>query len=247
MPEAAVMAARSLRLSLRSTDALVTALALPVMVMLMFVYLFGGAIRTGGHYVDYVVPGVIVLCAAFGGATTAVSVAADMAGGTVDRLRALDVRPATMLAGHVAASVARNALSTLLVIAVAVLVGFRPSASVLDWAAAAGVLAGFLVAVSWLSAAIGLLASSPEGANGLAFGIGFVPYASSAFVPVATMPDVVRAFAAHQPVTPVVETLRALLTGAGTSDPWTALAWCAAISAAALVASGALFRRRVYT
>src|SRR3954452_8025286 len=134
MSDALTMSGRSIRLSMRHLDALITALLLPVMLMLMFVELFGGAIRTGaGSYVTYVVPGVILLCAGFGSATTAVSVSQDMTGGIVDRLRAMDVGGAAVMAGHVAASVVRNAASAALVLAVALLIGFRPEAGALDW------------------------------------------------------------------------------------------------------------------
>jgi ABC-2 type transport system permease protein len=246
MSDALTMSGRSIRLSLRHLDALITALFLPVMLMLVFVELFGGAIATGaGSYVTYVVPGVILLCAGFGSATTAVSVSQDMTGGIVDRLRSMDVGGPAVMAGHVAASVVRNAASALLVLAVALVLGFHPSAGPLDWLAVAGVLLAFVVAVSWLAAAIGLVASSPEAANGFTFVVMFLPYASSAFVPVDTMPDWLHGFAAHQPVTPVVETLRGLLLGTpagGTAG--TALAWCAGILAVSVAASAALFRRR---
>ena len=244
-PAALTLAARCTRLSARNVDALVTSLMLPVMLMLMFVYLFGGAIDTGGAYVTYVVPGVILLCAGFGSATTAVTVSQDLAGGIVDRFRSLDVGGPSILAGHVAASALRNAASTVIVFAVAFLIGFRPHAGPLDWLAAVGVLIAFVLAVSWLAAAIGLVAKSPEAASGFTFAIMFLPYASSAFVPVDTMPAAIRGFAQHQPITPVIETLRALLLGtpAGASA-WTALAWCGGILAVSLAASGALFRRR---
>ena len=245
MPDAALtMAGRCVRLSMRQVDALLTSLLLPVLLMLIFVYLFGGAIETGTDYVTYVVPGVILLCAGFGSATTAVTVSQDMSGGIVDRLRSLDVGGPSVLAGHVAASVARNAISTVLVIAVALAIGFRPDAGPLEWLAVAGVLLAFVLAMSALSAALGLLAGSPEAANGITFLILFLPYASSAFVPVDTMPSWLQGFAEHQPVTPVIETLRGLLLDAPTGDPWTALAWCGGILAVSLAASGALFRRR---
>src|SRR3954471_314129 len=244
MSDALTMSGRSIRLSMRHLDALITALLLPVMLMLMFVELFGGAIRTGaGSYVTYVVPGVILLCAGFGSATTAVTVSQDMTGGIVDRLRSMDVGGPAVLAGHVAASVVRNAASTLLVLAVALLIGFRPEAGAFEWLAAAGVLLAYVLAISSLAAALGLLAASPEAANGITFVLMFLPYASSAFVPVATMPSWLQGFAAHQPITPVVETLRGLLLGGPTEAP-TALAWCAAILAVSVAASGALFRRR---
>jgi ABC-2 type transport system permease protein len=239
------MAGRCVRLSRRNLEALLTALLLPVLLMLLFVELFGGAIDTGTEYVTYVVPGVILLCAGFGSAITAVSVSQDMTGGIVDRLRSMDVRGAAVLGGHVAASVVRNAASTALVLGVALAIGFRPQAGPLAWLGVAGVLLAFVLAMSWLAAAIGLLARSPEGANGFTFVVMFLPYASSAFVPVQTMPSWIQGFARHQPVTPVVETLRGLLLGTpvGTA-PWTALAWCAGILAVSVAASGLLFQRR---
>ena len=244
MPDAALtMAGRCVRLSMRQVDALLTSLLLPVLLMLIFVYLFGGAIETGGEYVTYVVPGVILLCAGFGSATTAVTVSQDMSGGLVDRLRSLDVGGPSLLIGHVAASVVRNTISTVLVLAVALLIGFRPDAGPLDWLAVAAVLFAFVLAMSALSAALGLLARSPEAANGITFLILFLPYASSAFVPVDTMPSWLQGFAEHQPVTPVIETLRGLLLG-GPTEAAAAAAWCGAILAASLAASAVLFRRR---
>ena len=168
-----------------------------------------------------------------------------MRGGIVDRLRSLDVGGAAFLAGHVTASVARNAASTTLVLTVGLLIGFRPHADALEWVAAAGVLLAFVLALSWLAAVIGLLARSPEGANGFTFFVMFLPYPSSAFVPVATMPSWIQGFAEHQPVTPVIETIRSLLLGtpAG-SSPWQAVAWCAALLTVSITLAGVLFRRR---
>jgi ABC-2 type transport system permease protein len=239
------MAARSLRLTIRTPDALLTSLLLPIMLMLLFVYLFGGAIQTGTRYVTYVVPGVLLLCAGFGAATTAVSVSQDLTGGIIDRFRSMDVAGAAVLAGHVTASVARNLASTVLVLGVAFLIGFRPSAGAADWLAAAGILLAFILAISWLSAAVGVLARSPEAAGGFAFFMAFVPYPSSAFVPIDTMPTWIHGFANNQPVTPVIETLRGLLLGTPVgSSPWLALAWCGAILAASVALAGVLFRRR---
>jgi ABC-2 type transport system permease protein len=245
MSDSLTMAGRSLRLTMRTPDALLTSLLLPIMLMLLFVYLFGGAIQTGTEYVTYVVPGVLLLCAGFGASMTAVSVSQDMTGGIVDRFRSLDVAGTAVLAGHVAASVARNLASTVLVLGVAFLIGFRPSAEPLDWLAAAGVLLAFMLAISWLSAAIGLLARSPEAAGGFTFFMAFLPYPSSAFVPIDTMPSWLHGFANNQPVTPVIETLRGLLldTPVGTS-PWLALAWCGGILVASVALAGVLFRRR---
>ena len=246
MSSSLTMAGRSLRLSVRSPDALLTALMLPVMLMVVFVYLFGGAVDIGTRYVDYVVPGVLLLCAVTGASTTAVTVCQDMTGGIIDRFRSLDVSGSAVLAGHVAASVLRNLVSTLLVTAVAVGIGFRPHASVAGFAAALGVLLLFVAAVSWLAAAFGLLVSAPEAANGAMFLLMFFCYASSAFVPVATMPWWLRGFATHQPATPVTETIRGLLLGLpGHVIPvGSALAWCGGILVVSVALSAILFRRR---
>jgi ABC-2 type transport system permease protein len=243
--DAVILADRCFRLSRRNLDALLTSLMLPVMLMLLFVYLFGGAIHTGTTYVTYVVPGVVLLCVGFGASLTAVSVSQDMNGGIIDRFRSMDVSGASLLAGHVAASVGRNVASTALVFGVAFLIGFRTNASLLDWLAATGVLLLFVLAMSWLSAAIGLLTRSPEAASGFTFFVMFLPYPSSAFVPIDTMPTWVQGFAQNQPVTPVIETLRGLLMHTPVStSPWVALAWCGGILLGAVVLSGVLFQRR---
>jgi ABC-2 type transport system permease protein len=240
-----VLVGRAVRISLRTPDALLVALTLPVMLMLLFVYLFGGALDASGHYVDYVVPGVLLLCASFGASTTAVAVCSDLTGGVVDRLRSMDVGGPAFLAGHVMASMARNAASTLLVLAVALAIGFRAPAGTLAWLAAAGVLGLFVLALSWFAAALGLLARSPDAANGLTFFLAFLPYPSSAFVAVATMPGWLQAFAAHQPVTPVVESIRGLLLGrAAAHELATAIAWCSGLLVFSVALSAVLFSRR---
>jgi len=243
-----VISARCVRLNWRNVDGLITSLILPIMLMLVFVYLFGGAIRLGGpvSYVDYVVPGVLLLCAGFGAASTAVSVSQDMTGGMIDRLRSLDVPGAAVLGGQVVASLARNAVSTALVFGVAFAIGFRTGASALELLAVVGMLAAFVLAISWLSAAVGLLVSSAEAASGFTFFVMFLSYPSSTFVPIATMPGWLHGFARNQPVTPVVETMRGLLLGTPVGDaPWRALAWCGGIVICSVAASGILFRRRV--
>jgi ABC-2 type transport system permease protein len=244
--DAFAMSARCLRLARRQVDAVLTSLMLPVMLMLLFVYLFGGAIHTGTKYVTYVVPGVLLLCAGFGSSLTAVSVSQDMKTGIVDRFRALDISGAAVLSGHVAASVVRNLASTALVFAIAFLIGFRPHAGALDWLAAVGVIVLWVLAISWLSAAFGLIVKSPEAAGGFGFFIMFLPYPSSAFVPVHTMPTWIHGFAKNQPTTPVIETLRGLLldTPVGTA-PWRTVAWCAGIIAVSVAVSGWLYRRRI--
>jgi ABC-2 type transport system permease protein len=243
--DALTMASRCLRLTSRNLESLIMSVMLPVMLMLLFVYLFGGAIHTGTTYVTYVVPGVILLCAGFGSAQTAVGVSHDMTSGTIDRFRSMDVGGTAVLAGHVAASVARNIASTVVVFGVAFLVGFRPSAGPAGWLAAVGVLLLFVVTISAFSAAIGLLTKSPEAANGFTFFVMFLPYASSAFVPVGTMPSWLHGFASNQPVTPVIESIRALLLGTPIGDsPWRAVAWCGSLLTVSLVASAVLFRHR---
>lgn len=243
--DALTMVGRCLRLSRRQVDALLTSLILPVMLMLMFVYLFGGAIDTGSRYVTYVVPGVILLCAGYGASMTAMSVSHDMTSGIIDRFRSMDIGGPVILAGHVAASVARNLASTLLVFGVAFLIGFRPNASATDWLATGGVLLVFVLAFSWLSAAVGLLAKSPDAASGFSFFVLFLPYPSSAFVPIETMPSWLHGFANHQPVTPVIETVRGLLLGTPVgSSAWRAVAWCGAVLLVSVVLSGVLFRHR---
>ena len=237
------MTGRSLRLSARSPEALLTALLLPVMLMVVFVYLFGGAVSIGTRYVNYVAPGVLLLCAVTGASTTAVTVCQDMAGGIIDRFRSLDVRGTVVLAGHVAASLLRNLASTVLVVAVAVGIGFRPHASAGDFAAALGVLLFFVAAVSWLAAAFGLLVRAPEAANSVMMILMFFTYASSAFVPVRTLPWWLRGFAENQPATPVTETIRGLLVG-GATPLGSALAWCAGLMVVSVALSAILFRRR---
>lgn len=244
-----IMTGRALRLNWRNVDALITALILPVMLMLMFVYLFGGAIHTGTAYVNYVVPGVLVLCAGFGSALTAVRVCTDMTDGIVDRFRSMNIGGVAFLTGHVVASVVRNTISTLLVFGVAYAIGFRPHAGLSGWLVAGGVLLAFILAVSWLSAVIGLLCGSPDAANGATFGVLFLPYISSGFVPIATMPTWLRGFARHQPATPVIDSVRShLMSSPLMSQPahstWIALAWCGGILVVSAAASAVLFQRR---
>ncbi|WP_413102564.1 ABC transporter permease [Streptomyces sp. Inha503] len=245
MSDAIVLTGRTIRLSRRNLDAVLTAMLLPIMLMLVFVYFFGGAIHTGTEYVTYVVPGVMLLCAGFGSANTAVTVTNDMAGGIIDRFRSLDIGGTPILAGHVAASVLRNTVATAIVFGVAFLIGFRPAAGPLDWLAVAGILLMFILAISWLSACFGLIARSPEAAGGFTFMMMFLPYPSSAFVPIDTMPGWLHGFAEHQPVTPVIEALRGLLLDRPVGDSaWQALVWCCGILVVATGLSGVLFRRR---
>jgi ABC-2 type transport system permease protein len=243
--DAFTLIGRSVRHSVRSVDAMLTAVMLPVMILLMFVYVFGGAIQSDGDYVDYVVPGIILLCAGFGSATTAVAVCQDMTTGVIDRFRSLPIAGSSVLTGHVVASVLRNLVSTAIVVGVALLAGFSPDAAPLEWLGAIGLLLAFMVAISWLGAAFGLLASSPEAAGGFSFVVMFLPYVSSAFVRPDTMPAGLQAIASHQPITPITETVRALLMGTAGGDGAVALAWCAGGIVAGSVAAAMLFRSRI--
>jgi ABC-2 type transport system permease protein len=241
----AVFVGRSIRHSLRNMDALVMAIALPIMLMLLFTYVFGGAIDPSGQYVNYVVPGIILLCAGFGSSSTAVDVAGDMTNGIIDRFRTMPIRSANVITGHVVASLARNLVATCVVICVALLVGFRPSASILEWLGAAGVITLFILTFTWLYAAIGLVAGSPSAASGYGFALLFLPYLSSAFVPTDTMPTWLRGVADNQPITPVIETIRGLLTGTPIHDhAWWAVGWCVLILLGSYVWSSWAFGRK---
>jgi ABC-2 type transport system permease protein len=240
-----VFVGRSLTQSLRDGESLSMSILLPVMLMLLFTFVFGGAIEPGGGYVDYVVPGIILLCAGFGAATTATYVARDMSSGIIDRFRTMPLRSGAVLTGHVVSSLARNLVATAVVIGVGLLVGFRPDADLLAWVAAAALIALYILAITYLFASIGLAAGSPEAASGYGFIILFVPYLSSAFVPVETMPEWLQWVADNQPITPIIETIRGLLMGTelGT-EPFWAIGWCVAIVAVSAVWGAWLFGRK---
>lgn len=243
--DAATMSARNLRHTLRSPDTMIMTLAVPIMILLLFVYVFGGAMRVSGHYIDYVVPGIVLLCAGFGSGATAVGIANDMHNGVIDRFRAMAVSRSAVLTGHVVESLVRNLITTALVVLVAIALGFRPTTDPLRWLAVIGMIALFVAALSWLAVALGLLAKNPEAANGFTFAYMFLPYVSSAFVPPDTMPTWLRWFAAHQPVTPVIETIRGLLLGTPIGhNALLAVAWCVGIALAGYLLAGMLFQRR---
>jgi ABC-2 type transport system permease protein len=243
--DVSTMIGRSVRLARRNLDTLVMSIVLPLLMMALFVYVFGGAIDTGTAYINYVVPGIILLCTGYGASSTAMSVAADMTSGMIDRLRSLPIRSSAVLIGHVTASVARNALSTTIVVLTAVAMGFRPTASFGDWLLAAGLVLLYVLALSWLAAGLGVIAKSVESASVLGFVMLFLPYLSSAFVPTDTMPSFLQGISEHQPITPVIETVRGLLTGTPIGDRgWVALAWTVGILVVAFAGSTWLYRRR---
>ncbi len=250
LADSRVMITRCVRRSLRNPEAFFTALMLPIILMLLFVYVFGGALRTGVEYVDYVVPGLIVLCAGFGAGTTAVAVATDMTNGIVDRFRSMPISSRSILIGHVTASLARNLIATALVIGVGIGVGWRPTGSPARWLAAIAMIVLFVLALSWLAAAVGLLAGSVEAANSVTFVLMFLPYVSTAFVPSRTMPPWLGDFAAHQPFTPIIETMRGVWMGhtsTGTPVPHDAvlaIVYCLIILGVSVAGASWLFRHR---
>ncbi|AZS16408.1 ABC transporter permease [Paenibacillus lutimineralis] len=240
-----VFISRSLLHSLRNAEVLIMAIMLPIMLMLMFTYVFGGAIAPGGDYVNYVVPGIILLCAGFGSSSIAVEVTTDMTNGIIDRFQTMPIHSIHVITGHVVASVARNLLATAIVFGIALLVGFQPGASLGAWFGAVGVITLFILTFTWLFAAIGLVVKSPAAASGYGFVLLFLPYLSSAFVPTSTMPVWLQGVANNQPITPVIETIRALLMGNPVHDHiWWALGWCVLILAASLIWSTWLFHRK---
>jgi ABC-2 type transport system permease protein len=246
--DCAILALRSIRLATRRADAMLTALLMPVMLMLVFGYLFGGAISAaipGTGYVTYLAPGVVLTCVMLGASTTAVTVNGDATAGIIDRFRALDINGAAFLAGHVSAAALRNAVSAALVFAVAVPMGLRSAASPQAWLAVAGLIVLLILAVSWLAALGGLLVSSPDAASSFTFFLMLIPFTSSAFVPIATMPHWLQAFARNQPATIIINSVRSLLEQqpAGTA-PWLAVAWWGGLTLAAAALSPAAFQRR---
>ena len=253
LSDVSTMTTRGLRLVARDPDAMVTAVVLPVIILLMFVLVFGGALETGTEYINYVTPGVILLAAGFGAANTAMAVERDMSGGMVDRLRSMPVNAWTVLSGHVVASLVKNLATTAIVFGVSILLGFRPQATALDWLAAVGMILLFVGWITWLATLVGVLVRSPDAAGGFSFFVMFLPYVSSAFVPVDTLPGWLRGFAEHQPVTPVIETVRGLLTAdvagtVGLADPGgtaaLAVTWCVGLGLVFAVAAGLAFRAR---
>lgn len=243
--EEAVFVGRSLRHSLRNAEAMLMAVLLPVFLMLLFVYVFGGTLDPSGGYVDYVVPGIILLCAGFGASSTAVDVADDASSGLMDRFRTLPIRSWAVVTGHVVASLARNLVATGVVIAVALAIGFRPTAGGAAWVLAVALVALYILTITYLFAAIGLATGSPEAANGYGFVLLFLPYVSTAFVGADTLPGWLRGVAEHQPITPVIETLRGLLMGTDPgAAPLVATAWLGGVLLLAVVWAATQFRRR---
>jgi len=240
-----VMTGRSMRRSLRQVDNLLAGVFVPVMMMLLLTTVFGGAMNTGTFdYVDYVVPGVLLMCAGFGAAQVTMSVTYDVQQGIVSRFRTMNVLPSAVLIGHVVSALVRNMASLALATGVAVLIGFRPAAGLLDWLATAGILMFFILALSGMSALFGLLIKSVDAAYVPSFFFLFLPYVSSGFVPVETLPGWLQPIAEHQPMTPLIETVRSFLLGTPLgNNAWTAIAWCAGILLFSAIATSLVWRR----
>ncbi|MGW0247804.1 ABC transporter permease [Nocardia goodfellowii] len=235
---------RSGRHTLRSRDTLVISMLLPILIMLLFVYVFGGAIEVEGSYPDYVVPGIVLLCTGFGASITATAVAGDMSSGAVQRFRTLPMFRQALLTGHAGEGVLRNLAAIAIVLVLAVPLGFRPRADISDWLTALTLIVLFVLAVTWIAVALGLLAHSPEAAGGFTYAIMFIPYLSSAFVPTGTMPGWLRGFADNQPATAVVDTLRAQWGGAGNGSMGSAVIWCLGLAVLGYAGAAVLYERR---
>ncbi|HUH95809.1 MAG TPA: ABC transporter permease [Anaerolineales bacterium] len=226
-----VMLGRSMRHIFRSMDTILTVTITPIAMMLLFVYVFGGAIQTGTeNYVNYLLPGILLIAIASGISYTAYRLFLDMQSGIFERFHSMPIARSTVLWGHVLTSLVSNTISVIVIILVALVMGFRSSAGVLSWLAVAGILALFTLALTWVAAIAGLSATSVDGAGAFSYPLIFLPFISSAFVPTASMPGPVRAFAENQPVTSIVDAIRSLLAGQPVgNDIWIALAWCLGI------------------
>jgi len=238
---------RTLRHVTRSPDTIITTVLTPIAMMVMFVYVFGGAIDTGaGAYVNYLLPGILLITVASGVAYTAFRIFMDLKSGIFERFQSMPIARSGVLWAHVVTSLVANLISLVVVVGVALLMGFRSDAGVLDWLAVTGMLFLFTLGLTWIAVIPGLSASTVEGAGAFAYPLIFLPFVSSAFVPTQTMPGPVRWFAEHQPVTSIVDTIRRLFAGQPVGDGiWTALAWCVGVLVVAYVVAMAAYRRKV--
>jgi ABC-2 type transport system permease protein len=248
--DSATMLRRSLRHMLRYPSMTLMIAGMPVVFLLLFVYVFGGTLGAGiggggrAAYVNYVTPGIVLMTVSGCATATAVSVAMDMTEGIVARFRTMAISRASVLTGHVLGSVIQNLLSMAVVVGVALLVGFRPTAGPVEWLAALAVLTLFVLALTWLSVALGLVSKSVESASNAPMPLMLLPFLGSGFVPTDSMPAGLRWFAEYQPFTPVIETLRGLLLGTPIGgDGIAAVAWCTGIALAAYIWAKRLFNR----
>lgn len=238
---------RSLRHVLRSPDTIVTTALTPIAMLLLFVYVFGGAIDTGGvEYVDYLLPGILLITVASGIAYTAYRLFMDVSGGIFERFQSMPISRSAVLWGHVLTSVVANLIALVLVVLVALAIGFRSGAGVLAWFAVAGILTLFTLTLTWLAVIPGLTAGSADAVSGFSYPLIFLPFVSSAFVPPSGMPGPVRWFAEHQPVTSIVDTLRNLYAEQPVGDDiWVALAWCLGLLVLAYLLAMRVYHRKI--
>ncbi len=243
----ATLLGRSLRHIVRSPDTIITTAITPIVMLLMFVYVFGGAVDTGGvSYVNYLLPGILLITVASGVAYTALRLYTDVSGGIFERFQSMPIARSSVLWAHVVTSVVANLISLVLVVLVAVAIGFRSGAGVVAWLGVLAIVVLFTLALTWLAVSVGLVAKSPDGAGAFAYPLLFLPFVSSAFVPTAGMPGPVRWFAEHQPVTSIVDTLRALYAEQPVgSHLWTALAWCVGLLVIAYALGVRTYRRKL--
>lgn len=242
-----VLLKRSLRHILRSPDTIITTAVTPIAMLLLFVYVFGGAIDVGGaSYVNYLLPGILLITVASGIAYTAFRLFTDVSGGIVERFQSMPITRSALLWSHVLTSVVANLTSLVLVVLVALVMGFRSGAGVLAWLAVLGIMVLFTLALTWLAVIPGLTAKSVDGVSGFSYPLIFLPFISSAFVPTAGMPGPVHWFAEHQPVTSIVNTIRALYAEQPLgNDGWVALAWCLGLLLVAYVLAMRTYRTKV--
>jgi len=244
-----VLTGRSLTHITRSLDTIITTVITPIALMLLFVYVLGGAIQTGpapGSYIDYMLPGILLITIASGIAYTALRLFTDLQTGIFERFQSMPIARSSALWAHVLTSLVANAIALVVVVAVALLMGFRTPAGVGAWLAVTGILLLFTLALTWVAVIAGLAAKTPDGAGAFAYPLIFLPFISSAFVPTASMPGPVRAFAEYQPVTSIVNTIRDLFAGTPVSgDIWIALAWCLGVLVAAYIVATAIYHRRL--
>jgi ABC-2 type transport system permease protein len=244
--DTAVLLGRTLRHVTRSPDTIITTAIMPIALLLLFVYVLGGAIKHGsGAYVTYLLPGILLITIASGISYTAVRLFMDMQGGIFSRFQSMPIARSSVLWAHVLTSLVANLISIVVVVLVAVGMGFRSGAGVLAWLAVAGILVVFTLALTWIAVIPGLAAKTVDGAGAFAYPLIFLPFISSAFVPTATMPGPVRAFADNQPATSIVNTVRDLLAQQPVSTSiWIALAWCLGILVVAYVLATATYHRK---
>jgi ABC-2 type transport system permease protein len=238
---------RSLRHILRSPDTIITTAVTPIAMLLMFVYVFGGAIDTGDvKYINYLLPGILLIAIASGIAYTAARLFTDLKSGIFERFHSMPIARSSVLWAHVLTSLIANVLTVVIIVLVGLLMGFRTSASPLAWLAVLGILVLFTLALTWMAVLAGLSAKSIDGAAGFSYPLIFLPFISSAFVPTNTMPGPVRWFAEHQPVTSIVNTIQALFAQQPVgNDIWVALAWCVGILVVAYFFANLTYRRKI--